>query len=135
MGTLTLTDAESTPVNRSYVGVSSSPDLAIWKDYATNSNYNLGAGVASVSVKENADGTVRVRAKLVTPILEVVDGDDSAGFVPPPKKAFEMISETVFVFPGRTSLQQRKNQRALQADLVGDAVMTAAIETFTRPTA
>lgn len=130
---LTLTDAASTPVNRTYVLVSSNPDIAIWKDFTTNGGYPVGAGVASVSVKENNNGVTRVTGKLVLPTLESAAGDDSNGFTPPPTKAFECIGSFEFVLPNRASLQNRKDLKAMLLDLAGDAVITSAVESFVHP--
>jgi hypothetical protein len=135
MSTLTLTDAAGTPVNRSFGSTQSSPDLTVWKDYATNSGYPVGAGVASLSVKENASGTVRVLGKLVLPTLETVSGDTDLGFTPAPSKAFEVIGDFEMVFPNRSSLQNRKDLKAMLIDFMGDAIVTAAVETFTHPSA
>jgi hypothetical protein len=130
---LTLTDAASTPVNRTFNAVSSTPDLTVWKDYTTNGGYPVGAGVASISVKENLNGTMRVIGKLVLPTLESVAGDDASGFTPPPTRAFECIGSFEFVIPNRASLQNRKDLKAMLLDLCGDAVVTAAVEDFVRP--
>jgi hypothetical protein len=135
MSTITLTDAAGTPVNRAFVGTQSTPDLAIWKDFTTNSGYPVGAGAASVSVKENANGTTRISCKLVLPTLESVAGDDASGFTPQPTKAFECLGTFEFVLPSRASLQNRKDLRAMLLDFIGDAVITSAVENFVHPTA
>lgn len=133
MTTLTLTDAAGTPVNRSFPLVSTSPDLSIFKDYATNSNYPVGAGVASLSLKENSNGTMRVTGKLVLPTLESVSGDTGLGFTPAPTKAFECIGSFDLVFPSRASLQNRKDLKAMTIDLLSDALVTSAVENFVHP--
>lgn len=132
MTTLTLTDAAGTPVNRSYPLVQSTPDLSVWKDLTTNSGYPAGAGVASLSLRENANGTMRLSGKLVLPTMETVAGD-TGGFTPPPTKAFECLGSFDLVFPSRASLQNRKDLKAMFIDLLGDAVVTAAVETFVHP--
>jgi hypothetical protein len=131
---LTLTDAAGTPVNRTFIGVQSSPDLAVWKDYTTNGGSAVGAGVASLSVKENGT-TVRVSGKLVLPTMETISGDTDLGFDPVPTKAFEVLGSFDLVFPYRASLQNRKDLKAMFIDLLGDAVVTAAVENFVHPTA
>jgi len=133
MTTLTLTDAAGTPVNRSYLLVQSTPDLSIWKDYVTNSGYPNGAGVASLSLKENSNGTMRLTGKLVLPTLETVAGDTGLGFTPAPTKAYECLGSFDLVFPARSSLQNRKDLKAMTIDLMSDAVVTAATETFVHP--
>lgn len=133
MTTLTLTDAAGTPVNRSYPLVSFSPDISVWKDYATNGGYAVGAGTATLSLRENANGTVRVAGKLSLPTLESVSGDDSNGFTPPPTKAFECIGSFDLAFPNRASLQNRKDLKAMLIDLISDALVTSAVENFVHP--
>jgi hypothetical protein len=132
---LTLTDATPvTPVDRTFVATQSAPDLTIWKDYTTNRGYSLGAGVASVSVRENGGGVHRVAVKLVLPTLETVSGDTDLGFEPAPIKAFECLGSLDLVFPARASLQNRKDLKAMMIDLISDAVVTAAVENFVHPT-
>lgn len=127
-----LLDGEATPVSRTYTAVQSNPDLTIWKDYTTNGGFPVGAGSASLSVRENAAGVNRVIGKIVLPTLETVAGDIS-GFTPAPTKAFDSITGFDLVFPNRTSLQNRKNARALLMALLMHAVTTAAVESFVRP--
>lgn len=133
MTTLTLTDAAGTPVNRSYPLVQTSPDLSIWRDYTTNGGVPAGAGSASLSLKENANGTVRLSGKLVLPTMEAISGQTSAGFAATPTKAYECLGSFDLVFPSRSSLQNRKDLKAMFIDLMGDAVVTAAVENFVHP--
>ena len=127
MTTLTLTDAAGTPVNRSYPLSFSTPDLSVWKDYSTNSGVPQGAGVASLSLKENSAGTIRLTGKLVLPSMETLDGATYA------TKAFECIGSFDLVFPGRASLQNRKDLKAMFIDLLSDALVTSAVESFVHP--
>jgi hypothetical protein len=128
MTTLTLTDAAGTPVDRSFPLVSFTPDLAVWKDYTTNSGVPAGAGVATLSLKENGNGTNRLTGKLVLPSMETLDGATYA------TKAFECIGSFELVFPARSSLQNRKDLKAMLKDLLSDAVVTSAVESFVHPT-
>ena len=119
---LTLTDA--VPANRTYTATQSDPDLTVWKDVATNT-YPSGAGVASLSCKENSNGTFRISGKLVLPAMDAVDAT---------LKAFETLGSFEIVLPNRASLQRRKDQKAMLIDFLSDAVVTAAVENFTHPT-
>jgi hypothetical protein len=132
---LTLTDAAGTPVNRTFLGVQSNPDLAVWKDLVTKGGFPVGAGVVSLSVKENANGVTRVSGKLVLPTMETVSGETDLGFSPVPTKAFECIGSFDLVFPNRSSLQNRKDLNAMFKDLLSDAVVTSAVESFVHPSA
>lgn len=132
---LTLTDATPvTPVNRAFTTVQSNPDLTVWKDLVTNGGFPIGAGVASVSVKENANGVTRITGKLVLPTMETVSGETDLGFEPVPTKAFESLGSFDLVFPNRTSLQNRKDLLAMLKDFLNDAVITSATESFVHPT-
>ncbi len=133
MTTLTLTDAAGTPVNRSFPLVQSNPDLAVWKDFSTNGGYPVGAGIASLSLRETQNGTLRLSGKLVLPTMETVSGETDLGFAPVPAKAFECIGDFNLVFPNRSSLQNRKDLKAMLIDLLGDAVVTSAVENFVHP--
>lgn len=133
MTTLTLTDAAGTPVNRSFPLVSSQPGLSTWKDFATNGNLSIGAGSVTLSLKETSQGTIRVAGKLVLPTMETLSGDNDLGFAPVPTKAFECIGSFDLVFPSRASLQNRKDLNAMFKDLLGDALVTSAVENFVHP--
>ncbi len=121
---MSLTLTYAVPANRTYTATQSDPDLTIWKDLATNT-YPSGAGVASLSVKENSSGTTRITGKLVLPAMDAVDAT---------VKSFETIGSFEMVFPNRASLQRRKDQKAMLIDFASDAVVTAAVENFTHPT-
>jgi hypothetical protein len=131
--TLTLTDAAGTPVNRDFALVSTTPDLSVYKDYLTNGGYAIGAGVVTLSLKENGNNTNRVTGKLVLPTLETAAGDTESGFTPAPTKAYECIGSFELVMPARASLQNRKDLKAMLKDLLGDALVTAAVEGFVHP--
>jgi hypothetical protein len=62
-----------------------------------------------------------------------VSGDTDLGFVPAPSKAYEVLGSFDLVFPYRASLQNRKDLKAMFIDLLGDAVVTAAVENFVHP--
>lgn len=119
---LTLTDA--VPANRTYTATQSSPDLTVWKDITTNT-YPSGAGVATISCKENSEGTFRITGKLVLPAMDTVDVT---------AVLFSTLGSFDIVFPNKASLQRRKDLKAMLIDFLSDAVVTAAVETFTHPT-
>jgi len=127
MTTLTLTDAAGTPVNRSYFLVQTTPDLSVWRDYVTNGNISIGAGTATLSLKENSAGTQRLAGKLTLPTMETGDS------FPVPVKAFECLGSFDLVFPARASLQNRKDLKAMFIDLLSDGLVTAATENFVHP--
>lgn len=127
MTTITLTDAAGTPVNRPFSVIVADPDGSVWKDYATNGGLPIGAGTVTMSLRENSNGTNRLAIKLSLPTLETGDS------FPVPTKAFDCIASAELVFPSRSSLQNRKDLKAMFNDLLSDALVTAAVENFVRP--
>lgn len=122
MTTLTLTDAAGTPVNRSYPLVESSPALSVWKDYTTNGGYPVLAGTATIGVATNPSSQyTRIRVGLTLPCPDTVDTT---------KKAFEDSFKAEFTFSGSTTLQRRKDLKAMSIDLLSDALITSAVESF-----
>jgi hypothetical protein len=128
---LTLTDAASTPVNHTFVPVKASPDLTVWSNVA--GGVPIGFQDASLSVTTNGGMMTRVKGKLVIPTLETISGETDLGYEPAPSKAFEQIGSFEFVLHPRSTLQQRKDLKAMLIDLISDAVVTSAVESHVRP--
>lgn len=126
---LTLADGAATPVNHTYNPVDCTPQLAVWKE--TSIGVPIGRPWASLQVIEGPD-SIRIKGKVVQPVLETISGDAN-GYVASPKVAYENTSYVDQVFSKRSTLQQRKDLRALTTAFVANAVMTAAVETNERP--
>lgn len=62
-------------------------------------------------------GAARIHAKLWYPIMETVSTND-AGITPPPQVAYTIFIETNYVFPERSTAQERTNARALGQNLI-----------------
>jgi hypothetical protein len=128
---LTLTDAATTPVNHTF---SPQPDimsnLSRWVD--RSGGIALGYPLATLSMRmpTKASRIYKVVAKLVTPVLEVTSPTTTTGIQPGPTLSFNLIASAEFVLPERSTLQQRKDLNAMFKDYLGDAVLTAAVETF-----
>ncbi|DAD52217.1 TPA_asm: coat protein [ssRNA phage Esthiorhiza.1_9] len=130
MSTITLTDAAGTPVNHTYTLVDRNGEITTYRELT---DVNVVDPKVTVSIKENASGTVRMTAKLVHPYAEADGGGTTEGFEAAPKKAFECIASCEYVFPSRAVLQHRKDLNALFKDLLSDAIITSAVESFIRP--
>lgn len=133
MNNLTLTDAAGTPVDHTFVPSLNTIELAAWQE--TGGGIIVGIPVATLAMRINGNNTCRVTGKLTLPVLETESGDGSElGFEPAPQVAYELIGSFEFVMPARAVLQNRKDLRAMLADYMSDAVITAAVENFVRPT-
>lgn len=126
---LTLTDAAGTPVNHTYTPMDCTSQLATWKE--TSGGIGIGMPVATLSLVENAE-SFKLTVKLEAPVLETITGD-AGGYTPTPKVAYALIGKSEMWFPKRSTLQQRKDLKAMFIDLLGDAVVTSAVQTFERP--
>lgn len=137
MTTITLTDAAGTPVNHPFSLVSYDPQAGSnWMDLTYNSGgYPVGAGRLFLREWTNDNGTTKLEGKLVLPTLETPSADGtSLGFSAAPTKAYDCIATFEMVFPGRCTLQNRKDLNAMFKDLLSDAVITSAVESLVRPT-
>jgi hypothetical protein len=127
---VTLTDATPvTPVGRVFIPVDCTPQLATWKNLS--SGIAIGQDTFTLSVSETSLN-INVTAKLVTPVLETVSGD-VGGYAPTPKVAYEPFATIKYVLPRRSTLQQRKDLKAMLIDLISESVMTVAVEDHNKP--
>jgi hypothetical protein len=128
---LTLTDAAGTPVNHTFVPTQASPDLTVWSEVA--GGVPIGFSKASLSVATNGNNVTRVKGKLVIPVLETISGENDSGYAAAPQLAYEELGSFEFVMHPRSTLQQRKDLKAMLIDLMSDAVVTSAVESYIRP--
>jgi hypothetical protein len=103
--------------------------LATWKE--TTSGVAVGMPTATLSLSMNTN-TVKVVVKLVKPTLETISGDAS-GYVAVPKIAYETVAKLELLLPARSTLQDRKDVKALLISMINNAVVTSAVEAYQRP--
>lgn len=118
---LTLTDAESTPVNHVFVPASRvAENTARWVDREHNNGIAIGYASVSYSVKEPAvaGGVYRQKINMAEPILDLT--------VPAvPKVLGTARFNGEFIFPDIMSDQQRKNFIKKVYTLFGQVSATA----------
>jgi hypothetical protein len=123
-GTIVLTDAAATPVNRSYYPQQSADGVITWRDrtqaiLAGQNRLTVSQRVASKQTK-----STKVTWKLETPILEVTSPSTTTGIQPAPTVAYTPLAVIEMVLPDRSSLQERKDLLAQIRDLLGEAIVT-----------
>lgn len=127
---ITLTDAAGTPVNHSYVPTDCTSQRALWEEVSIS--VPIGRPKAELSISETSN-TFQVGVKLELPVLETLSGGDDGGYVASPQVAYTMTGTAKLILPKRSTLQNRKDLKAMFIDFLSDAFVTAAVENQERP--
>lgn len=127
---IVLTDAESTPVNRTFLPASKDGNLYTYHNRA--SGIVVGYDVLTVQQRmpsKSSKATV-VSFKLTTPKLEQTSASTSTGIQPAPTVAYNCIGKLEFVLHERSTLQDRKNLLAMMRDLIDEALTAEGVENY-----
>lgn len=130
---LVLNDGQSTPVAKTFSARGADMQLAAWRD--VTGGISIGMPVVTLSNKENQrgnNGTFRVEARIVIPVLETISGD-AGGYTPSPKIAYSLLGKCELIAPLRATTQNRKDLRAFMSNLLAHAVMTETFVDFNPP--
>jgi hypothetical protein len=130
---ITLTDAESTPVDHTFNPISTYP--SVFRENDDTEVPRVGESELILSVKEGKDSESinKVRVTLRIPVLEESSGAASTGYVAPPRVAYFNQAIAEFLLPGRGTPQQRLNLITMIADALTDAQVVAAVEKLEQP--
>lgn len=126
---LVLADGQTTPVNKTFTPADCTSALASWTD--RSSGMAIGYPEITLSLSKGKD-VHRVVAKVVVPTLEVISGSDG-GYTPSPKVAYQTVGKVEFIFPARSTLQNRKDIVAFVKNFLANAAVTKATEEYERP--
>lgn len=129
---IVLADALGTPVNHTFVplGPMQNYDM-VFEDQSQASPI----GYWRIGVKSTrptgkfAGAAVRIKIVLMQPVLEAI-APAASGLTQPPTVAYVPQAITEYVISDRSSLQQRKDLRKMNANLQAEAQMVALIESF-----
>lgn len=127
-----LNDGQSTPVAKTFSARGADMALAVWKD--VSGGISIGFPTITLSNREtdSINGTYRVEARVMLPVLETVSGD-AGGYVPSAKVAYKLLGKVELIAPNRATLQNRKDLRAFVANLLDHAVITETFIDFNPP--
>lgn len=124
-----LTDAAGTPVNRSFGPIGVDKTQVAWWRYlsdGTVAGYQFLTQFVRKPVPQS--DAYKVTYKLSIPVLETVSTTGTAsGYTAGPKVAYTLIANVEFVLPSRSSLQERKDIRAMTYDLLQESVLTDSV--------
>jgi hypothetical protein len=126
---LTLADGQASPVNHTFSPVKvDAAGVAKWVDRV--GGIALGYPTITMSVREPSKGSrnFKVTRKIVIPVLEVTSPSTATGIQPAPTLAYNLIQNTEWVLPERSTLAQRKDLIAFAKNFDANAVLTAAVQ-------
>lgn len=128
---ISLADGQTTPVVHTFSPVS--VDAAgVAKLVDRSGGIAIGFPTLTMSVRSPSKGSknYRVLAKIVQPTLEVTSPSTGTGIQPAPTKAYDLLGTIEFVLPERSTAAERKNIYAYVKNLMANANLSNAVETF-----
>lgn len=138
---IVLADAQATPVNHTFVPLGPDADgIFWWEDQSQASpigfwriSYQLKRPPVAQQGMNSGSRTIRGVIGLHEPILENVTNNTVSGVAPAPTISYFPRCFTEYVLPERSSLQNRKDLRKMNANLQAEAQLIALIETLIKP--
>lgn len=129
LAVVNLTDAAATPVVHAFTPQSLTGNMAQYADLSGGIAVGYPKLTITVIPPSKTSRLNKVRMKLVLPVLETISNSTFSGIAPAPTRAYDMTAEGLFFCPERSTLQNRKDIRAMFLDLIGEALTTSLIET------
>lgn len=128
---ITLADGQATPVTHTFSPVNID-SVGVSKLVDRSGGIAIGFPALTISVRSPSKGSknYRVIAKVVVPTLEVTSPSTGTGIQPAPMKAYDILGTLEFVLPERSTLAERKNVFAYVKNLMANANLVNAVETF-----
>lgn len=129
---IAIQDGQATPVTHTFNPIESGAH-SLWRENQAGLAL-VGQGSITVDVLPDArTGLNRVKMMMSLPALEVITGQNSAGYTAAPKVGYENKVKIEFFLPSRGTAAQRKDLRVLLADLLGDAQVIDLVENLNTP--
>ncbi len=134
---IVLADAQGTPVNHTFVPIGFVGDTYWWEDQSAAStigNWKISLKIQRPSVAQTGQNSAqrvnRVTMQLHEPILETLGTSTISGIPAAPTVSYIPRITSEYVLPERSTLQNRKDLRKMNANLQAEAQMVAAVETL-----
>lgn len=137
---ITLTDAETVPVNRVFEPSRVAADFVQY-EHRSNEIY-IGYDKITYQVVrptgplvEGQNRNLKLHMKLETPMLKTVStGGTSAGYTAGPAVDYRLVAEIKFTMPEQCTKQDRKNLRSMLDDWLGESDSLLFIHDYDIPT-
>lgn len=133
LANVVINDSAAPSVAHTYVPVSSSNDLTVWRENAAAGSL---AGQPSVrltsKLNPQASGMSRMRITVDLP-AESALGTSDQGYKAIPKVDYICRATVDFILPNRSSAAQRKDLRVRLQNLIGNAIIIDAVDNVAPP--
>lgn len=126
---ITINDGATTPVAHVFAPLTLIGNEAKYTDRSTGITVAYPTVTLVTTQPSKNSRLSKVRARIVVPVMEVVNASTYNGITPAPTKAYEMTCDMTFFLPERCTLQQRKDIKAYAVNFLNNAVATSLIET------
>lgn len=132
ISTITILDGEATPVSHNFLPVASGAE-SFWREAISGVPLIGQPTVTSRLTSKPTDAVQKVVTTIELPVLEVVTGQNAAGYSAAPKIAFTCKKIETWFLPARATAQQKKNLRVLANNLNANAQLIDLIENLATP--
>ena len=133
LANIAILDSAATPVSHTYVPVSNSNNLTVWRENAAAGSL---AGQPSVKLTSKlspmASGMSRMRFTIDMP-AESALGTSDQGYKAIPKVDYTVRATVDFILPNRSSAAQRKDLRVRLISLLGQATVIDTVDNVAPP--
>lgn len=126
---LTINDGQATPVAHVFSPATLVGTEAKYMDRSSGITVGFPVITTNVSLPSKNSKLTKVRLKVVSPVLEVVNSSTYSGITPAPTRAYDMTFDCTFFLPERSSLAQRKDILAYARNLLASIYTASLIET------
>lgn len=138
---IVLADAQATPVNHTFVPLGPDRDGVFWFEDQSQASpigywrisYQLKRPPVGSAGQNSAQRTYRAVVGLHEPILENVTNNTVSGIAPAPTIAYAPRCFTEYVMPERSSTQNRKDLRKMNANLQAESQLISLVESLVTP--
>lgn len=133
LANIVVNDSAATPVAHTYVPVSNTNDLTVWRENAAAGSL---AGQPSVrltsKLNPQASGMSRMRITVDLP-AESALGTSDQGYKAIPKVDYICRATVDFILPNRSSTAQRKDLRVRLQNLLANALIVDSVDYVAPP--
>lgn len=134
---IVINDGQGTPVAHTFAPAKAEADYALLEDRSAGIYIGFNKLVFNLSrPKGNAQAGTRnlkLSIKIETPKMEVVSNSTVSGIAPAPTVSYRPVCELITTFPERCSLQDRKDLQAFIKNVLANAFVTSAFESYELP--
>lgn len=125
---IVINDGESTPVAHTFAPNGNTGTEANYADRASGISIGFPVLKTNLAAAGRNQPLNKIRVRLSVPKLETVSGSTDAGLVPAPRLAYAGSFDGTFIFHERSTVQDRKNVRALLANLFANSTIVDLVD-------